>query len=116
MSSSSLHQGASLHQWAREQLVALKIPVTRLVTDSRSIQRGDTFVAYPGEKYDGRQFIASAIAQGANAVIYEKLLSGHPGEAQHFIWNDIWQVPNLAVSDLRNKAGWLADAVYGAPS
>jgi UDP-N-acetylmuramoyl-L-alanyl-D-glutamate--2,6-diaminopimelate ligase len=116
VSSSSLHQGASLHQWAREQLVALKIPVTRLVTDSRSIQRGDTFVAYPGEKSDGRQFISAAIAQGANAVIYEKLLSGHPWEAQHFIWNDIWQVPNLAVSDLRNKAGWLADAVYGAPS
>ena len=154
----------SLHQWAIEQLAALKIPITRLVTDSRSIQRGDTFVAYPGEKSDGRQFIAAAIAQGANAVIYEKLLmkplaippggqtalhshsakspaeellaghpkdggisrwltpakspvmSGHPWEAQHFVWNDAWQVPNLAVADLRHKAGWLADAVYGTPS
>ena len=106
----------SLHQWALEQLTALKVPITRLVTDSRSIQRGDTFVAYPGEKTDGRQFIAPAIAQGANAVIYEKLLSGHPWEAQHFVWNDAWQVPNLAVADLRHKAGWLADAVYGTPS
>jgi UDP-N-acetylmuramoyl-L-alanyl-D-glutamate--2,6-diaminopimelate ligase len=106
----------SLHQWALEQLTALKVPITRLVTDSRSIQRGDTFVAYPGEKSDGRQFIALAIAQGANAVIYEKLLSGHPWEAQHFVWNDAWQVPNLAVADLRHKAGWLADAVYGTPS
>ena len=53
----------SLHQWAIEQLTALKVPVTRLVTDSRSIQRGDTFVAYPGEKSDGRQFIAQAIAK-----------------------------------------------------
>jgi len=106
----------SLHQWAIEQLAALKIPVTRLVTDSRSVQRGDTFVAYPGEKSDGREFIAPAIAQGANAVIYEKILSGHPGEAQHFVWNDAWQVPNLAVADLRHRAGWLADAVYGAPS
>jgi UDP-N-acetylmuramoyl-L-alanyl-D-glutamate--2,6-diaminopimelate ligase len=105
-----------LHQWALEQLTALKVPVTRLVTDSRSIQRGDTFVAYPGEKTDGRQFIAPAIAQGANAVIYEKLLSGHPWEAQHFVWNDAWQIPNLAVADLRHKAGWLADAVYGTPS
>ncbi len=154
----------SLHQWAIEQLAALKIPITRLVTDSRSIQRGDTFVAYPGEKSDGRQFIAAAIAQGANAVIYEKFLmkplaippgsqtalhshsakspaeellvghpkdgdisrwltptkspvmAGHPWEAQHFAWNDAWQVPNLAVADLRHKAGWLADAVYGTPS
>ena len=76
-------------------------------TDSRTMQRGDTFVAYPGEKTDGRQFISESIAKGANAVIWE---------AQHFVWNDAWQVPNLAVTDLRHKAGWLADVVYGAPS
>ena len=90
-----------------EQLNRLKVPITRLVSDSRAVQHGDTFVAYPGEKTDGRQFIAQAIAQGANAVIWEK---------RHFVWNDAWQIPNLAVSDLRHKAGWLADAVCGAPS
>jgi UDP-N-acetylmuramoyl-L-alanyl-D-glutamate--2,6-diaminopimelate ligase len=90
-----------------DQLAALNVPVTRLVTDSREIKRGDTFVAYPGEKTDGRQFIPDAIARGANAVIWE---------AQHFAWDDGWQVPNLGVADLRHKAGWLADAVYGTPS
>jgi len=99
-----------------EQLAALNVAITRLVTDSRAIKRGDTFIAYPGEKNDGRQFITQAIAQGANAVIYEKLLSGHPWEAQHFTWDADWQVPNLGVSDLRHNAGWLADAVYGIPS
>ena len=98
---------SSLHQWAVSQLAALKVPVIRLVTDSREILSGDTFVAYPGVKTDGRQFIAQAIAQGANAVIWE---------AQHFTWNDAWQVPNLAVADLRHKAGWLADVVYSMPS
>ena len=78
-----------------------------LSSDSRLVRQGDTFVAYPGEKTDGRQFIAQAIAQGANAVIWE---------SQHFAWDDAWQIPNLAVSDLRHKAGWLADSVYGAPS
>ena len=107
---------ASLHQWAAEQMAALNVPVTRLVTDSRAIQRGDTFVAYPGEKSDGRQFIENAIQNGANAVIYETLLSGHPGEANHFEWNETWQVPCLGVADLRHRAGWLADAVYGKPS
>ena len=105
-----------LHHWAHEQLTALKVPVTRLVMDSRSIQSGDTFVAYPGEKTDGRHFISQAISKGANAVIYEKLLSGHPWDEQHFAWNDAWQIPNLAVTDLRHKAGWLADVVYGTPS
>jgi len=90
-----------------EQLTALNVPITRLVTDSRAVQPGDTFVACPGEKADGRQFIAAAIEKGANAVIWD---------SQHFVWNDAWQVPNFGVADLRHKAGWLADAVYGAPS
>ncbi|MDH4216456.1 MAG: UDP-N-acetylmuramoyl-L-alanyl-D-glutamate--2,6-diaminopimelate ligase, partial [Gallionella sp.] len=90
-----------------ELLARLKVKVTRLACDSRAVRQGDTFVAYPGEKVDGRQFIAQAIERGANAVIWE---------AQHFAWNSDWQIPNLAVSDLRHKAGWLADTVYGAPS
>lgn len=90
-----------------KQLESLKVPVTRLATDSRAVQRGDTFVAYPGERLDGRQFIAQAIAQGANAVIWE---------TRNFVWEAAWQVPNLGVADLRHQAGWLADAVYGAPS
>jgi UDP-N-acetylmuramoyl-L-alanyl-D-glutamate--2,6-diaminopimelate ligase len=65
---------------------------------------------------DGRQFIAQAIAQGANAVIYEKLVSGHPWEAHHFAWNAAWQIPNLAVHDLRKQAGEIAALVYGHPS
>jgi UDP-N-acetylmuramoyl-L-alanyl-D-glutamate--2,6-diaminopimelate ligase len=98
---------APLHQWAREQLATLNVSITRMVTDSRLIQRGDIFIAYPGEKTDGRQYIATAIAQGASAVICE---------AQHFVWDESWQVPYLIVTDLRSKAGWLADAAYGSPS
>jgi UDP-N-acetylmuramoyl-L-alanyl-D-glutamate--2,6-diaminopimelate ligase len=90
-----------------QRLAALAVPVTRLVADSREIKRGDTFVAYPGEKIDGRQFIAEVIAKGANAVIWEE---------QNFTWDEDWHVPNLGVSDLRHKAGWLADYVYNSPS
>ncbi|MFZ2541235.1 MAG: UDP-N-acetylmuramoyl-L-alanyl-D-glutamate--2,6-diaminopimelate ligase [Gallionella sp.] len=90
-----------------EQLAMLKVPIKRLVTDSRAVQRGDTFVACPGEKADGRHFIATAIEQGANAVIWE---------SQHFAWNDAWHIPNFGVAGLRDKVGWLADAVYDSPS
>ncbi len=90
-----------------EQLAALNVPITRLVSDSREIKRGDTFVAYPGENSDGRKFIAQAIAQGANAVIWD---------AQQHVWDTAWQIPNLGVADLRRQAGWIADAVYGKPS
>ena len=90
-----------------QQLQALDITITNLVTDSRAVKTGDTFVAYPGEKLDGRQFIAQAIARGANAVIWE---------ARHFVWNADWHVPNVAVSGLRDAAGAIADVVYGSPS
>ncbi len=88
-------------------LAALPVAITRLVTDSREIMPGDTFVAYPGAAADGRQFIAQAIARGANAVIWD---------AEKFAWNSAWQVPNLGVRDLRHHAGEIADHVYGAPS
>jgi UDP-N-acetylmuramoyl-L-alanyl-D-glutamate--2,6-diaminopimelate ligase len=90
-----------------ERLSELNVDITRLVTDSRAVQPGDTFIACPGETLDGRQFIAQAIAQGANAVIWD---------SHNFTWNPDWQVTNLGVADLRHKAGDLADAVYGKPS
>ncbi|MDP1717893.1 MAG: Mur ligase domain-containing protein, partial [Burkholderiales bacterium] len=45
--------------------------IRRLSSDSRNIGRGDTFVAYPGEARDGRDFIQSAIAKGAASVLWE---------------------------------------------
>ncbi len=99
-----------------ELLGNLGVKITRLVTDSRLVDPGDTFVAYPGGQADGRQFIPQAIARGANAVIYEKLVSGHPWEAHNFVWNQAWKLPNLAVNELRQHAGEIAAQVYGRPS
>lgn len=88
-------------------LRALKIDISRLVVDSRQVGAGDTFVAYPGEQNDGRRYIAQAIAQGANAVIWEP---------RGFVWDDAWDIPNLAVPGLREQAGYIAAAVYQQPS
>jgi UDP-N-acetylmuramoyl-tripeptide--D-alanyl-D-alanine ligase len=43
--------------------------ITRVHTDTRSIQAGDLFVALSGEQFDGNAFVADAIAKGAIAVI-----------------------------------------------
>jgi UDP-N-acetylmuramoyl-L-alanyl-D-glutamate--2,6-diaminopimelate ligase len=53
------------------QLDEMGVPITHLVTDSRQVKPGDTFLAYAGEKADGRKFIPQAIAAGANAVVWD---------------------------------------------
>lgn len=43
----------------------------RVVTDTRTMQRGDTFLALRGEHFDGHDYIAQALSQGAAALILE---------------------------------------------
>ena len=96
-----------MSQITPELLSSLGVNISHLVADSRRVKSGDTFVAYPGGQADGRQFIAQAIANGANAVIWE---------AKNFVWDESWTVPHLAVENLLSRAGELAALVYGAPS
>ncbi len=53
----------------------------RIVTDTRHIERGDAFVALPGENFDGADFTGDAFAKGASLAIVprENLLNGKPG-------------------------------------
>lgn len=52
---------------ADESLAALE--VTGLCHDSRRVQPGDLYLAIPGARFDGREFAAQALAQGAVAVL-----------------------------------------------
>ena len=85
----------------------LGVDIRNLQVDSRRIQPGDTFLAYAGEKQDGRHFISQAIAAGANAILWDP---------QDFSWEPLWVVPSLAIQDLKAKAGEIASHVYGQPS
>ena len=80
--------------------------VRRLTVDSRAVRPGDTFVAYPGESRDGRDYIAQAIANGAASVLWD---------ADDYAWNARWRVPNLGIPHLRRQAGVIASEVYGKP-
>ena len=96
-----------MSQFRPELLATLNVKITHLVSDSRCVKPGDTFVAFPGGQTDGRQYIAQAIENGANAVIWE---------AKKFVWDESWQVPHLPIDDLRSQAGEIANYVYGQPS
>ncbi|MCG2585327.1 UDP-N-acetylmuramoyl-L-alanyl-D-glutamate--2,6-diaminopimelate ligase [Massilia sp. TS11] len=92
---------ADICQWIQRQA-----PQAGMTSDSRRVQRGDVFFAYPGEAGDGRRFIEQAIEAGASAVLHE---------AAGFEWNPAWQVPHLAVAGLKPLAGPIAHAVLGMP-
>ena len=50
-------------------LAIMGVEVRGITADSRAVQPGDMFAALPGERADGRRFIAEAVARGAVAVL-----------------------------------------------
>ncbi|SNR63877.1 UDP-N-acetylmuramoylalanyl-D-glutamate--2,6-diaminopimelate ligase [Methylobacillus rhizosphaerae] len=80
---------------------------THMTTDSRQVVAGSLFLAYPGERVDGRQFIGQAIADGASGVLWEQ---------EGFEWNPAWNIENQPVAALRQQASVLAGEFYGHPS
>ena len=81
--------------------------IASLAADSRRCAPGVAFIAYPGEKADGRAHIDDAIRRGAAAVLWEE---------DGFAWRDDWRVPHAAVRGLRQQAGRIADEFYARPS
>jgi UDP-N-acetylmuramoyl-tripeptide--D-alanyl-D-alanine ligase len=45
---------------------------TRIWTDSRSVEAGDLFLALSGENFDGHDFVADALAKGAEGVVVSR--------------------------------------------
>lgn len=52
------------------------VEVLRAVADSRQAAPGDLFACLPGERADGHDFAAKAVAQGASAVLAARPLPG----------------------------------------
>jgi UDP-N-acetylmuramoyl-L-alanyl-D-glutamate--2,6-diaminopimelate ligase len=79
----------------------------RITADSRRVEPGVAFAAYPGIGRDGRAFIADALGRGAAGVLWEP---------HQFEWQAQWHAPHVAVPGLRQAVGFVADFVYGSPS
>lgn len=45
--------------------------IRRLWTDSRTIRKGDLFVALKGDRFDGHRFVADVLQRGARGVVIE---------------------------------------------
>lgn len=80
-----------------------EIEVTGIQFHSGKVQKGELFVAVPGMKIDGHDFIHQAIESGAAAIAGEKPIAGLP-------------VPYFQVANSREALAQLAAQYYGHPS
>ncbi len=83
------------------------IDITGITADSRQVQPGYLFVAEPGVVSDGHKYIDKAVANGAAAVVCNRLPDWHA---------DRPEVEWTIVDDSAAALGRLADAWYGNPS
>ena len=82
--------------------------VRSLTTDSRRVQPGDAFIAWPGHALDGRQYVAAALGAGAAACLVE----ADGVEAFDFGAG----APVAALAGLKSHTGEIAAAFWRQPS
>jgi UDP-N-acetylmuramoyl-L-alanyl-D-glutamate--2,6-diaminopimelate ligase len=85
------------------------VEITDLTLDSRAIRPGMAFIALPGTRTHGVGFAAQAVTAGARAVVWEPVA----GVAAPVLAQD---VPLIAVPDLTQILGSIADRFFAAPS
>jgi UDP-N-acetylmuramoyl-L-alanyl-D-glutamate--2,6-diaminopimelate ligase len=78
------------------------VEITGICEDSRKIQPGNVFIARPGTKADGQQFLAGAKSRGAVAAIVQTKVSKAP-------------LPQVIVPDAGAAASVLANAIHENP-
>ncbi|QDP72978.1 UDP-N-acetylmuramoyl-L-alanyl-D-glutamate--2,6-diaminopimelate ligase [Legionella israelensis] len=95
-----------LKPWIKDVLPECEI--TGLQNDSRQVQKGDLFIAYPGAVTDGRDYIKMACTAGAAAVIYDPTGGFTPS-------NLSLSIPLIALEHLTIKLSSIAGRFYDHP-
>jgi len=68
-----LREVVSVKVLAGEASPSARRRIRHISTDSRSIKRGDLFVALPGERFDGHDFVPAVLAAGAvGAIVHDE--------------------------------------------
>lgn len=79
------------------QLIGVETTVSGVSIDTRTLSRGDVYIAISGEQFNGHDFIAQAESSGAVAVIVEQQMAT--------------RLPQIIVKDTRIALAELAGAV-----
>jgi UDP-N-acetylmuramoyl-L-alanyl-D-glutamate--2,6-diaminopimelate ligase len=96
-----------LDPWINQKPVDCTI--TGISNDSREVQTGDLFIAYPGAVVDGRLYIELAVSAGAVAVAYDPL---------HFPASCPLPdtIPCIAIPKLSEQLALISSRFYDNPS
>ncbi len=84
------------------------VPVADLTLDSRQVREGSLFLACRGTRQHGLEFLPQALANGADAVLWEPA----PGVTPP----DDLSIPAIAVEDLSRRAGEIAARFFDHPA
>lgn len=93
----------SMMEWLPDYPELAGIKANDITLDSREVSRGSIFIALKGFHVDGHDFIESAIASGAVAVLAERTVALASAS-----------VPVCVVDDLKEKLGELSHRFFGS--
>jgi len=83
--------------WTHGGLVGADVEITGVAIDTRRLKPGDLFVAIKGERVDGHDYLAEAVARGAAAAMVTRKVDS--------------SLPQIVVNDSTLALGDLASAV-----
>ena len=84
---------------------------TGITTDTRTLKPGDIFIALVGDKFDGHNFVTTAVEKGAIAVIVDRQL---PDKISQFIVSDTLQAYQQIAHWWRSRFSLPVIAVTGS--
>lgn len=71
---------------------------TGISIDTRTLQKGDLFIAIRGDAMDGHQFAADALAKGAVAVVVDHDIAGTPAEKTLMVADTFKAMQDLGIA------------------
>lgn len=80
---------AKLCEIVKSSSKVVDVEIEHVSTDSRKIQVGDLFIAVKGEKFDGHDYAATVLKQGAALALVEHLVPDAPAERQIVVDNTL---------------------------
>ena len=101
-----LHSPQEAARWLHQRVSG------RLCTDSRQVQAGDAFLAWPGARHDARRFVPEVLSRGASACLVEEGdWAGWDDPAVHARSSDV-----AGYANLKAASGPIAAAYFEHPS